>query len=227
MTTPVDPNRVAGETRQAVRAVLERDVSTGDADESAADTYRSMVTAAAAGDRVAMRDLLVAVAPVVARAVRRVMGRGHPDVEDVAQQALAAFVDRLGTFRGECSVAHFAERIALYRALAARKAAGARQRRLVVTTQAELELSAEAVLPPDASSGQLRAALLEALCALPPPQMEALALHFLFDHTVAEIAAMTAVPFETVRSRLRHGKRELRARVKHDRRLAGLRETEE
>src|SRR5215218_497134 len=80
----VDPNHGPGETRQAVRAVLERNVSTADADESAGDTSQALVTAAAAGDRAAMRDLLVAVAPVVARAVRRVMGRGHPDVDDVA-----------------------------------------------------------------------------------------------------------------------------------------------
>jgi RNA polymerase sigma-70 factor (ECF subfamily) len=64
--------------------------------------------------------------------------------------------------------------------------------------------------------------LLEALEALPPPQAEALALHFLFDHTVPEIAGMLGVPPETVRSRLRLGKQALRARIVSDTRLAAL-----
>src|SRR6185369_13478038 len=86
------------------------------------------VTRAVDGDQAAMRRLLDEVAPVMVRAARRVLGRGHPDVEDVAQQGLAAFVARLPTFRNESSVAHFAERIAIYRALTARRDAAVRRR---------------------------------------------------------------------------------------------------
>ena len=69
-----------------------------------------------------------------------------------------------------------------------------------------------------------RELLLEALETLSPPQAEVLALHFLFDHTIGEIAGMMGTPEETVRSRLRLGKQSLRARIMRDPRLVPLRE---
>ena len=188
------------------------------------DPLSGLVRPAVAGDRGAMRELLKAVAPLVARAVRRVMGRGHPDLEDVAQQVLSGFVERLPSFRGESSVSHFVERIALYRALTARRDADLRGRLVVVVSGEELERSAPDGMPAEVldTRDRVRGALLDALDGMPPAQAEALALHFLFDHTVPEIAIMLGAPQETVRSRLRHGKRLLRARIEADRRLADL-----
>ena len=174
-----------------------------------------------------MRALLLAVAPQVARAARRVLGRSHPDVEDVGQQALAALVERLPLFRGESSVAHFAERIAVYRALTARRNAGVRRRFATELLPPEIVSAAtDAAVSPFAGAVEQarRAQLLEALDALPAAQAEALVLHFLFDHTVAEIAAMTGAPDETVRSRLRLGKQALRVKIERDVRLGALRE---
>lgn len=197
-----------------------------DADSS--DELRPLVAPARGGDRAAMRTLLLAVAPVVARAARRVLGRANPEAEDVAQQALAAFVERLDSFREESTVKHFAERIAVYRALTARRDAQVRGRHV----SAEISLdeightggpSGEA--PHTAAlQGRRRELVLEALETLPAAQAEALALHFLFDHTVVEIAGMTGTPPETVRSRLRLAKQGLRARIMGDPRLSPLRE---
>jgi RNA polymerase sigma-70 factor (ECF subfamily) len=167
-----------------------------------------------------MRALLLALAPIVARAARRVLGAGHPDLDDVGQQALAALVRRLASFRGDSSVTHFAERIAVYRALSARRDAGAR-RRLAEEAAREGTCSSPAA---DGSGPARSGLLLEALDTLSPEQAEALTLHFFFDHTVPEIAAMTGVPPETVRSRLRLGKQALRARIQKDERLGALRE---
>ena len=184
----------------------------------------TQLRAAAAGDPAAMRALLLEVAPLISRAVRRVLGGRHPDVEDVAQQALAGLVARLPSFRGDSSVAHFAQRVAVYRALTARRDARVRAG---LVTAAEPDDLARA---PDAGPGPLaeaieasrRALLLEALDGLPPAQAEALTLHFLFDHTVAEIAGMAEVSVETVRSRLRLGKQALRARIQGVGRLSAL-----
>lgn len=188
------------------------------------DELRPLVAAAKAGDRAAVRALLMVVAPVVARAARRVMGRANPDAEDVAQQALAAFADGLRTFREESTVVHFAQRIAVYRAMTARRDGRVRQR---FAAEAGDEETSSVAAPGPTLDGALaerdrRELLLEALEALPPPQAEALALHFLFDHTVREIAGMIGVPAETVRSRLRLGKQALRARIVGDTRLAAL-----
>jgi len=207
-----------------VGIALTRAAPLEDADSS--DELRPLVAPARAGDRAAMRALLAAVAPVVARATCRVLGRAHPDVEDVAQQALAGFVERLDTFRAESSVKHFAERIAVYRALTARRDAQVRLRHLTPDLPVE-ELELPDVPPAHdvALAGRdLRELLIEALEALSAPQAEALALHFLFDHTIAEIAGMMGTPEETVRSRLRLGKQSLRARIMRDPRMAALRE---
>jgi RNA polymerase sigma-70 factor, ECF subfamily len=190
----------------------------------AGDPLIGLVCPATQGDHAAMRALLGAVAPVMLRAARRLLGRDHPDVDDVAQQALVGLVERLPLFRGESSVAHFAERIAVYRALTARRDAGVRQR---VVEQAVLEpTDTDAAPSPFAvAASRARLALLhDALDTLAPPQAEALALHFLFDHTVAEIAAMTDAAEETVRSRLRLGKQALRANIEKNARLRALRD---
>jgi len=84
----------------------------GDDRVPAGDPVAAWIDPALRGDAAAMRALLAALAPVVMRAARRLLGRGHPDVDDVAQQTLVGVVERLPGFRGESSLAHFAERIA-------------------------------------------------------------------------------------------------------------------
>ena len=69
-------------------------------------------------------------------------------------------------------------------------------------------------MPPVAS--RRRALVRRLLDDLPEVIAEALALHFILDHTVEEIAAATAVPANTVWSRLRLGKRALRRRLEGD-----------
>ncbi|HEX4403671.1 MAG TPA: sigma-70 family RNA polymerase sigma factor [Polyangia bacterium] len=190
------------------------------------DGLTALVPAAVAGDRAAMRALLRGVAPIVARACRRVIGRGEAEAEDVAQQALAGFVDRLPAFRGESTVAHFAERIAVYRALSARRDTGVRRRHVDLADGSLVEDACDTATATDArlDERRRRSLLVRALEALPDAQAEALALHFLFDRTVAEIAGMAGVPPETVRSRLRLGKQALRTLIANDEALAALRE---
>ena len=175
------------------------------------------------GDAAAMRSLLAALAPVVMRAARRLLGRGHPDVDDVAQQALVGVIERLPGFRGESSLGHFAERIAVYRALTARRDARFRQRLAAEAADADGAEVPESPFAIAASRARL-ALLREALDAVSAPQAEALALHFLFDRTIAEIAAMTDAAEETVRSRLRLGKQALRTKIEKDGRFRALRE---
>src|SRR5262249_57080495 len=59
--------------------------------------------------------------PPLLRAVRALMGPSHPDLEDVVQDVLIAVVDALPSFRGDCSLLHFAIRIATRRTTTARR----------------------------------------------------------------------------------------------------------
>ncbi|MBI5498843.1 MAG: sigma-70 family RNA polymerase sigma factor [Deltaproteobacteria bacterium] len=85
------------------------------------DPLRSLVRDAVAGDAGAMQRLIGAVAPSVLRLARVVLGPARADAEDVAQESLLGFVAALGGFRGECSVLHYACRITVRAAVAARR----------------------------------------------------------------------------------------------------------
>src|SRR5262249_57600956 len=86
-----------------------------------ADREDAIVAAARAGDPVAVEELLAMLGPSLLRAVRALMGPSHPDLEDVVQDVLIAVVDALPSFRGDCSLLHFAIRIATRRTTTARR----------------------------------------------------------------------------------------------------------
>ena len=85
------------------------------------DPLADLAARAAHGDETAMRELLRSIASPLLAAVRAVAGRNAPDVEDIAQETMVAFVHALPAFRGECSVNHYVSRIAVRTAVAARK----------------------------------------------------------------------------------------------------------
>src|SRR5688500_17485903 len=88
---------------------------------AAADELTVLVQGAVAGDARSTRTLIMSVMPAVLRAVRGVLGKEHPDVEDAAQDAVLGFVRALPQFRFECSALHFACRVAVRTALNARR----------------------------------------------------------------------------------------------------------
>jgi RNA polymerase sigma-70 factor (ECF subfamily) len=183
---------------------------------SSKDELRPLAEAAAAGDPGAMRTLLVTLVPELLRVVRRLLGAGHPEVEDVTQESAVALVGALSRFRGESSTRHFAARVALHTSMVARRRMVARKRALPASSALVDADDAEGDEPgPEARAAtSAKAAVVRALCdELPPPQAEALALHVVLGYTVHEAAALLGVPVETFRSRLRLGKLALRDRA--------------
>lgn len=163
------------------------------------------------GDRAAVREVLNEVAGQVLRAARAVLGPAHPDLEDAVQEALVALVRALPSFRGDSSLGHFANRIAVRQALAVRR------RRRAEPPEGEEPEAAEGstVAPPEAALVQARrwATLRTLLGTLPETQAEALALRFLLGLSLGEIAATTDAPLNTVRSRLRLAREALLLRI--------------
>src|SRR5256885_7438715 len=94
-----------------------------------ADPLSELTMRATQGDDAAMADLLRSVSMPLLAAVRAIAGRETADVEDIAQETMVAFVQALPAFRGECSVTHYASRIALRTAMAARKRRTLRENR--------------------------------------------------------------------------------------------------
>lgn len=183
-----------------------------------ADPLLSLATQAALGDRHAQRTLLTALGPSLLRVVRSVLGVGHPDTEDVLQQATVAVHFALPTFRGECRVQHFACRIGAQTAMNARRRAGYRTRHTPTVAPETLSELASSVDSPAASfaASRRREALRQLLCELPSAQADVLALHTMLGYSVEETAAAVGAPVNTVRSRLRGALAALRNRVTRD-----------
>jgi RNA polymerase sigma-70 factor (ECF subfamily) len=164
-----------------------------------------------------MREVL----PAMLRVVRQVLGSRHPDAEDVLQEAAFGLVEALGGFRQECTVRHFACRVALLTALNARRRFLLRERLTPSASPEQLaEASGGSLGAPDQLAERRRAVVLELLSELPQPQAEALAMHCVLGYTVAETAQATGVPPNTVRSRLVSAKALLRGVLAEDAELA-------
>ncbi|WP_437735764.1 RNA polymerase sigma factor [Sorangium sp. So ce1335] len=188
-----------------------------------ADELLGLSRAAAARDPAAIRTLITELGGAMLRTVRKVLGPHHPDVEDVTQEAVLALLQALPTFRAECTVVHFANRIALMTALGARRRLRVRAR--YDEPDAPVEAAADESGPSpfaEAVSTRRREMVLEVLDRMPEPTAEALALHFVLGHTVDEIAALARVSPNTVWSRLRLGKEALRRALANNAKLAEL-----
>ncbi len=178
-----------------------------------ADELASIARAAAKGDRSATHALLVALAPHLLRTVRSLLGRDNPDAEDVAQEAALVVIGALPSFRGESSVQRFATRTAVLVAMNARRKRAASKRgghQAAIATDLD-QLVAEPDGPEQRlAQAQAAEAVRALLLTLPAAQAEALALHCVAGCTLAEIAAATHAPLQTVKSRLRLARRALR-----------------
>lgn len=198
----------------------------GDATSHAADTAIADAIAlarrAATGDAAATSRLLKSLASRVVRVVRAVLGGGHPDVDDVAQQALIGFIQALPAFRGDSDPARYATTIAV------RTAIGARRRVRLERSRRDADADADAVAcssmsPGEEIASQRRKELLrELLAELPSEQAEALAMRVVLGWSLEEIAGQSGAPLNTVRSRLRLAKESLRRRIESRPDLAEL-----
>ncbi len=180
------------------------------------DKLEGLARALLDGHDSATRPFLTLVSPLLLRVVRQVLGHDHPDLEDVLQEALLGALDALPRFRGDCTLSHFLRRIALLSALAARRRHGLRQKLTPLGLPAELEEFPAQTEPKDAHR---RALLMSLLDELPTPLAEVMGLYCILGYTVAEMAASTGVPPNTVKSRLAAGKQKLRRRLAADHEL--------
>jgi RNA polymerase sigma-70 factor (ECF subfamily) len=189
---------------------------------ASADPLAPWLPAAAAGDDAAVHAVLGGVAPAVASVVRLIFGARTAEAQDAVQESLLAVHAAIGRFRGECSFAAYARRIA------ARIAVTARRRRAGESLD---QVSAELVVAaPSHDERIMRERRLQALRALldelPSGQAESLAMRVVLGCTLPEVAQATGVPVNTVRSRIRLAREHIKARIESDPRLAALFELE-
>jgi RNA polymerase sigma factor (sigma-70 family) len=164
-----------------------------------------LARAALAGDPLPMREFLNAITPLVCTVCRGVMGRKNPDLEDAIQDCLVDVALALPQFRFESDIAHYVTKISLRRAIAIRQRA--RDRTLRLTTMDAHDLPPVVV----DSGNEARADLLRNLLDdLNKEQANVLRLRLMLGHSIDEIAGITGVSQNTVKTRLRLGKIQMR-----------------
>ena len=185
----------------------------------ARDEMKLVARAARAGDERAVRTLLSGLGPAMLRVIRKILGGTDRDEHDVLQDAMFGLMKGLGGFREECSVMHFACRVAVMTALAARRQRRARGWVAEAQEPGDVVERVPSRAPDPAAEAEAaarRAVLWRLLDALPVAQAEALALHCVEGFTVEEVAAACGCPTETVKSRLRTSKAALRGTIATD-----------
>ncbi len=188
----------------------------------AQDPLRALARRACEGQADAIRELVMELGGPMLRTVRKVLGGAHPDAEDVAQEAVLGLLSALESFRGDCTVTHFAHQVALRRALHSRRHFKSREKLGDQVLDAEEHATLDAA-PLEATISRERQRIVRSLLdQLPEPTAEALALHFMLGYTVEEIATMLDVSPNTIWSRLKLGKRSLQRELATDERLHDL-----
>jgi len=158
----------------------------------------------------ALAEVLDAHRPLICRLVRRVAGDGA-DAEDVIQEALIAVASSMGRFRGECKlstwIAGITVRTATRHALRRR-----REARGLRVADDESAVASSGDDPGEAAEARDFAARLRAaMDRLAPDQRAVVALRHVEGLTLREAAQALGVPVGTVKSRLHHAHRALRA----------------
>jgi RNA polymerase sigma-70 factor (ECF subfamily) len=176
-----------------------------------------LAAAASRGNRDAQRRIVMCLMDRVRNTAVYLGGRG-PDAEDLAQLALMEVLRALPNYEGRGSLEGWATKVAARSVCAElRRRAQKRKREPGVSEPlAQVSFAPE----PELDACELRCRLADVLGEISEHKRVALVLKLVHGHTVEEIAEITGVPFETVRSRLRHARSEFVQRVQRDPELA-------
>lgn len=135
------------------------------------------------------------------------------DAEDLAQTALIRILRSTDTFRGESSLESWADRIAVRCAL---KSFEKRNRRAKLFE--ENWSSSPLIQTTEDSVEQImaRRRLSDLIQELSKHQAVAMVLHYIHGYKIEEISEITEVPVNTIRGRLRNGRKRLRKKILSD-----------
>lgn len=162
-----------------------------------------LVAAARLGDAQALAELVRLCGPRLYAHARRLTGDAEA-ARDIVQEAWVAMMRGLNGLQNDDAFLPWALRIVTR--LSARDIKGR-----IAGRRLAQGLAAEPIVPPDAPVPDDTAALHRALAALPVEQSSVLALFYLEDMRVAEVAVALDIPPGTVKTRLMHGRAKLRA----------------
>jgi len=176
-----------------------------------------LVRAATAGGQDARRALADRALDRIRTSVRYLCG-DHPDSADFVQLCLVEVLRSVHTFRGDSRLETWVDRITVRTTLRHIKAGRKDQAR-----QRSQRAAPEPTLPTPADDperaltrARVQSRLAKVLQKLTPERRGALVLQIVYGYSVREISDLTDAPTETVRDRLKVGKKQLRRLVLTD-----------
>jgi RNA polymerase sigma-70 factor (ECF subfamily) len=177
---------------------------------------RSVLDRAAAGNQVALNQLVATVAPHVEKQLLR-YPLSDDDRRDLLQATLMQIVRRVGSFRGDASFSTWLFRVTANEALMMMRSQRRHRARLVDGLDLEELGTLRAANDDEALRGDVSAEaseretqVREALDALPEDYRNVVSLHYQQDLGLHEIAARLATTESAVRSRLHRARSRLR-----------------
>lgn len=168
-----------------------------------------LVLAAILGNLQAFEELVLRYRPAVVRLARTLAGAD--DAEDVAQDSLLLAFKALPSIEEPRKFAAWLSAITRHRALRFSKNEKAQLSKRVALDEALLEKIGALAKP--LAEQERDEELIKALEALPNDYAMPLRLHFLDDMPLKRIGAFMGLPLSTVKWRIHHGKKLLRAKV--------------
>jgi len=161
--------------------------------------------------------------PLMPRLRAFLLQRLLPDenLDDTVQECLIAIVKAAPSFRKDSSFQTFAFAVAWRTTLARRRSLN-RYKLTLQNACAHSQRTAEPSAHDTCLARHRSSAVRTLLAGLPRVQRETLLMHYAESFSIVEIAQATNVPIETVRSRLRAGRKRLRQVVQADPELQEL-----
>ena len=168
-----------------------------------------LVVAAILGNLEAFEELVVRYRPAVVRLARTIVG--NDDAEDVAQESLLLAFKALPSIEEPRKFAAWLSAITRHRALRFSQSENKHASKRIALDEALLE-KIEALAKP-LEDKERDEAMIKALESLTDDYAMPLRLRFLDDMPLNRIAAFMGVPLSTVKWRIHHGKKLLKAKV--------------
>lgn len=164
-------------------------------------------------DRKAAHQLVSRLMPRIRHAVIMAIG-ANQDVDDLTHTCMTEVLDNLHSYKGAGSLEAWAGRLS-YRVMMRNLSRQRRSERTVSIIPDDIGVS-YANPEEEASREHLRTRLMVHLQKMPKERRMALVLRLVHQHSVPEVAEMTASPINTVRDRIRVGLKELRKSILKD-----------
>lgn len=171
----------------------------------------ALIERARRGDKIALEELLVQVAPSIHRFGLRMCKNAH-DADDVLQDTLLSVARHLGEFEGRSSLTSWV--FALTRSACTRRRRGLKNQEHVPAEQAPEPVDPEANPETTASDRELADLLSRALDELPEAHREVILLRDVEGLSAPEAAATLGVTVDALKSRLHRAREALRVALR-------------